>query len=386
MVNLKKEKTTMKLAIGIDVHKGKCTACAAYAGTGEPRERHLDFIEKFNKDFERFHSDGRGMLALHNYLKGHESHILIENSTISHSIYWMLKELGHDTIVAHSTDLVRITKSDRKNDVNDAYELAHYMRRKLIGESEFHESYIPPKDVLMQREICRFSFLDRSDLTDTKRRIRSLLLVRGEPLSMNYDDVMRKDAIKEMLALNDKAITLHVHKAIALKERIVFVDKVLRSMFMDDPVFDIIYSVPGFGVLSAAYVRCMGDDFTRFADGRGYSASIGLIPKQRESNDKGSNCGITRRGDPDLRRIFTQAAFVHVRYADSFIARKYERLRDSGKSHNETIVACANSLARLIHKMVMSNTKYVSDPKELARSREYVRNGDIEDDMDNADS
>ncbi len=77
---------------------------------------------------------------------------------------------------------------------------------------------------------------------------------------------------------------------------------------------------------------------------------------------------------------------MHVRYADSFIARKYERLRDSGKSHNETIVACANSLARLIHKMVMSNTKYVSDPKELARSREYVRNGDIEDDMDNADN
>lgn len=49
-----KEKTTMKLAIGIDVHKDKCTACAAYAGIGEPRERHLDFIEKFNKSFERF--------------------------------------------------------------------------------------------------------------------------------------------------------------------------------------------------------------------------------------------------------------------------------------------------------------------------------------------
>ena len=43
----------MKLAIGIDVHKDKCTACAAYAGIGEPRERHLDFIEKFNKSFER---------------------------------------------------------------------------------------------------------------------------------------------------------------------------------------------------------------------------------------------------------------------------------------------------------------------------------------------
>lgn len=374
----------MKLAIGIDVHKDKCTARAVYAGMGKPRQRHLEFIDRFNSEFERFHPDGRGMLAFHNFVKEHEAYILIENSTKSHDVYWMLRGLGHDIIVAHTTDLTKITKSDRKNDRNDAFELAQYMHRKLLGEVEFHESYIPPKDVLLQREICRFSFMDRAELSDTKRRIRAMLLIRGTSLRREYGDILARDAVKEMLALNDTAVSLHVHKGLALKDRIAFVDKILRNMFTGDDVFDIVYSIPGFGVISAAYVRCMGDDFSRFADGRGYAASIGIIPKQRESNDKGPECGITRRGDPELRRIFTQATFIHIQYADSFIKRKYDRLRKNRKCHNEALIACTNSMARMVHKMVVSGIPYISDPKELAASREYVRNGDIEGDMDKA--
>ena len=45
------------------------------------------------------------------------------------------------------------------------------------------------------------------------------------------------------------------------------IEKPMRSMFLDDPVFEIIFSIPGFGILSAAYVACMGDDFSRFRTG-----------------------------------------------------------------------------------------------------------------------
>ena len=162
--------------------------------------------------------------------------------------------------------------------------------------------------------------------------------------------------------------------------------KILRHEFTGNEVFDIIYSIPGFGILSSAYVTCMGDDFSRFSDGRGYAASIGLTPKQRESNDIGPQCGITRRGDPDLRRIMTMATFVHIHHADSFITRKYERLRKMGKSHNEALVACANSMARMVFKMVISKAPYVCNPKELVSSREYIKNGNVEDDMDSSDN
>jgi len=36
----------MKIAIGIDVHKEKCAACAVYAGKEEPSKKNRDFLDK----------------------------------------------------------------------------------------------------------------------------------------------------------------------------------------------------------------------------------------------------------------------------------------------------------------------------------------------------
>ncbi len=47
----------MKLSIGIDVHKEKCAAYAKFAGKGEPRPTHQEFMDGFNEKFRRFSSD-----------------------------------------------------------------------------------------------------------------------------------------------------------------------------------------------------------------------------------------------------------------------------------------------------------------------------------------
>ena len=70
----------MKLAVGIDVHKEKCVAHVTYCGPNEPKPRQKGFLDRINEEFRRFPSDVRGMTDLARALKGHESHILIENS------------------------------------------------------------------------------------------------------------------------------------------------------------------------------------------------------------------------------------------------------------------------------------------------------------------
>jgi transposase len=374
----------MKLAVGIDVHKAFCVAHATGGSAIKVKPKQQYFIDRFNSQFERFPSDSRGMYNLCQFLKGHEVHILIENSTKSHDIYWMLRGMGMDVTVAHATDLRNITKSMRKNDDNDARELAHYMRRRLLGENEFHESYIPDRDVLIRRELCRSDLNDRTELTKVKLQIRSHLLIRGMDLSKEYSDVTSLGAKDELRRTKDVVILLDVKKADTLQERILFTEKLLRHMFLDDPVFETVYSIPGFGILSAAYVACMGDDFSRFPDGRTYAASVGLIPKQDESADIGKNCGITRRGDAELRRLVCQATFVHVVRTDSFISQKYRRLKAAGKNHNEALVACANSMCRMVWKMVVSGRKYIEDPELLAQARSYVSSGEVELDMEAA--
>lgn len=376
----------MKIAIGIDVHKEKCAAFAVFAGLGEPRPKHTEFLNKFNEDFRRFTSDFKGMNELHDRVRDHDVEILIENSTKSHDVYWMLTQLGLKVTVAHSPDLYRITMSKTKNDDNDARELAGYMRRRMMGENEFQVAHIPTLEVLKMREICRFTLNDRAELSALKCQIRAHLLIRGWKLTKQYDDITSVNALKEIRAFRDPVLLLDSAKAESLKKRIKETEKVMRYMMQDNPVFKVIWSVTGFGILSATYLTCMADDISRFEDGRSFSASMGLTPRMYESADKPHNCGISRRGDAALRKLMCQATFVHVFHTDSFIAEKYRRLKSAGKHHNEAIVACANSMGRMIWKMVAENRLYESAPGDLAKARSEADSEDLFEKMEEMSS
>jgi transposase len=375
----------MRMAIGIDVHKEKCAACAVYAGTGEPPQRHREYLEKFNKDFRRFSSDAAGMKELANRIRDHEAYVLIENSTKSHDVYWMLRNLDVRVTVAHAADLYRITMSKTKNDDNDATELAGYMRRRLHGEVEFAESHIPSQDVLLQRELCRFDLCDRADLSSVKRRIRSHILIRGMKLKREYKDITCAIALAELKATGDHVLCLDAAKAENIKMRQKQTERMIWHSMSKNKMFDIVWSIPGFGILSAAYVTCMADDMKRFEDGRAFAASAGITPKLNESADRPKNCGISRRGDADLRRLLCQATFVHISHADSFITEKYKRLKTRGKHHNEALVACANSMARMIWMMVTEDTKYSADPSVLVKARTLADSYEIEEAMEAAE-
>lgn len=371
----------MKLAVGIDVHKEKCVAHVTHCGLNEPKPKQKEFLDRINEEFRRFPSDVRGLTDLARALKGHEIHILIENSTKSHDVYWILKGLDLDVTVAHATDLKQITMSQRKNDDNDAYKLAHYMRRRLLGEIEFHESHIPSRDVLINRELCRMMLDDKGELSKVKRQIRAHLLIRGVNLSKDYKDICSVKALRELKESRDVILMLDAKRAETLKERLLFQEKTLRHRFADDRVFRSVYSIPGFGILSASYVSCMGDDLSRFQDGRAYAASLGIIPKQDESADKGRECGITRRGDAELRKLMYQATFVHVFHTDSFISEKYRRLKAAGKKHNEALVACTNSMARMVFKLASEGLTYQADPEILNVCRQ-LDHSDVEAEME----
>jgi len=62
--------------------------------------------------------------------------------------------------------------------------------------------------------------------------------------------------------------------------------------------------------------------------------------------------------------------FIHIRHEeDGKIAAKYRRLRNAGKSHNETMIACCNSLLKMLYVMLTEDREFVSDPKILEESR-----------------
>ena len=129
--------------MGLDLSKKSAVIFTVYAGVREIKPAQQKFLDELNKEFRMIHPDLDEFVRLSKAVKDHEVHVLIENSTQTFDVYWMLTNLGLNVTVAQSQDLYRITKSAKKTDSNDSVELANYMRRRLAGEDEFAVCVMP---------------------------------------------------------------------------------------------------------------------------------------------------------------------------------------------------------------------------------------------------
>jgi transposase len=359
----------MKIAIGMDLHKKTAVCYAVYAGDGEPNEKNREFLDDFNREFRTQGSGPEDMARMAAALRGHEAHILIENSTKTYETYWVLTNLGCKAIVAQACGLYRITKSAKKTDRNDSAELAGYMRRYLAGEREFAECLMPPKEWMMRREVCRVVFNEKLHLADLKRRARAHMLLHGIRLSREYSDIFSKKATEEMKGTRDPCLLIFISEARDIKARTDQEAKLIAQMFCGIRMYGLILSIPGFGSISAAYLTAMIIDIGRFRTRNEFTAYFGIVPKMRESAETSRRCATTHRGDEDARRLLCQAAFVHTQTAEnSVVTGMYSRLR--GMSHKEAQAACARKLLTVVWSAVKNDLPYTDDEGLLARAAE----------------
>jgi transposase len=359
----------MKIAIGIDLHKKTAVCYAVYAGAGEPSEKNKEFLERFNKDFRTQGSEPEDMGRIAAALRGHDAHVLIENSTKSYETYWTLTNLGCSVTVAQAQDLYRIIRSVKKTDKNDSIELAGYMRRRLNGEDEFAECLMPPKEWMMRREVCRVVFSEKLHLADLKRRTRAHMLLHGIKLSREYSDIFSKKAMDELKGTKDQCLLIFVSEARSIKSRTDEETKLIWHMFSGLRIYELILSIPGFGRVSAAYMASMIIDIGRFRTCNEFTAYFGIVPRMRESGGVSHRCATTHRGDESARRLLCQAAFVHVNTVeDSVVTRMYNRLKGRGMAHREVQVACARKLLTVVWSVLKNDIPYTDDAGLLARA------------------
>ena len=361
----------MKIAIGIDLHSKKSVAHAVYVDYGEVPERHAKFIRDFNEAFSDFPSTPKWFKKMADTLRKHEAWVLIENSTKTHDVYWYLTNLGMNVIVAQAQDLYRITKSVKKTDRNDAAELAGYMRRRIHGEYEFAECYMPSPEWMTRRELCRGLSAEKDYLANTKRRIRAHLLLHGIKLTTEYTDITCPKALKEMAAFKDAYLMMQIRFADDCRKRVEFNEKVVEQTFSGIPMYELIHSIPGFGVLSAAYFTSLIIDVSRFPNSSSFAASFGVVPKMRASADSNPNCSTTHRGDDLARYLLMFCVLSHVKHApDSVVTKMYRRLVARGKKKREALVAAGRKLLTVVYAVLRDGRMYDADVIELIRSRE----------------
>ncbi len=119
-------------------------------------------------------------------------------------------------------------------------------------------------------------------------------------------------------------------------------------------------AITGVGPQSATAVVATYGDCKQFSDGRQFSASIGLVPRQHTTGDKPLLLGISKRGDKYIRTLLIHGARSVINRIEGKDDRRSRWLQSlvarGGK--NKAAVALANKNARIIWALLSRDECY----------------------------
>lgn len=354
-------------SIGIDTHKTKNVVCALVAGTGEVAEATLSSDPETLIAWIRRHDFPEPILCCY------------ESGPTGFNLARELKAAGFDCVVAATSKLPY--RCDRmKTDRVDAEWLARLLQSRAV-----RSVYIPTPE---QEALCHLSRLRGEvacDLRRAKQRVRSFLLLMGNPYTSTkklwtktfYTWAGRHefDSPADTFALRQKmAEVTHLEQVLDEVEH-----EILAQIAMH-PRLTVLMArlmcIHGIGKVSAFSIVCEVYDFARFSRGSQFASFLGLVPSEYSSGQKVSRGDITKKGNSHLRRILIEAVNTYqrpcalkmpsdplvpevvrdkARKCSERIYHRKQTLIDRGLSTNKVKVALARELAEWIyHIAVMS--------------------------------
>lgn len=121
--------------------------------------------------------------------------------------------------------------------------------------------------------------------------------------------------------------------------------------------------IPGVGPLTATAIVAHVGNATQFKNGRGFSACLGLTPKEHSSGGKQKLLGISKRGNRYIRKLLIQGARVVTRYGllrpDSQApGQLWLRNLSERRGKHIAAVAVANKTARIVWAVLARGEEY----------------------------
>ncbi len=277
---------------------------------------------------------------------------------------WMsrgLKALGHEVIVANAREVQSISKSDRKNDVADAEQLARLGRAdpKLLHPIEHRR-----EDTQRDRALLAV----RDKLVRTRASLvvqaRGLAKGLGERLPKGSTPTLPKRVRKAGLEDLFPGLSSLLEVIEMLGEKIREIDRQIDQLSKHRyPETALLRQVRGVGPITAlAYVLTI-EDPRRFARSRSVGVYLGMRPRQRDSGERSPQLSISKAGDRYLRSLLVECAqYIMTLGPDCDLRRYGERIVERGgrATYQRAIVAVARKLAVLLHSLW--RTAEVYDP------------------------
>lgn len=288
------------------------------------------------------------------------SRIALEVGAHSRWVASLLKEFGHEVIVANPSQVRLIYESNRKADKVDARTLARLARldpsllspvQHRSTESQSHLSLIRSRQALIAA---------RTQLINCTRGIVKSFGERLPACSSASFFEKVADSIPELLR---PALVPLSRQVAILSAQIQAFDREIERI-ADEQFRETIplRRVAGVGALTALTFILTLEDPKRFAKSRDVGCYLGLIPKQSQSGQSSPQLGISKTGDGYLRKLLVGSAqYILGPFGPDTDLRRWglELSRRGGpNAKKRAVVAVARKLAVLLHRLWMDQSEY----------------------------
>lgn len=291
--------------------------------------------------------------------------VVMEACGGAHFMAQQAAKFGH-TAKLIAPHLVRPYVKSNKNDFADAEAICEAATRPTMR-------FVPVKtqaqQALAMLNTTRDSFI--KDRTATVNRIHAALLEVGISLTPGFKSINALTALLEANSLPDpiKKLLIRMHDHFDyLHEQIKSLDKELECQAAEDDLAARLMTIPCVGPITSSALAAELGDGKQFKCGRGYSASIGLVPKQHSTGGKTVLLGISKRGDRNQRRLLIQCARVYLMHLDrqkGVLAEWVRHLIATHHHSNHVVCALANKLARIAWAIAAHHTEFDAGPSAM---------------------
>lgn len=337
--------STSKFFIGIDVSKPYFDVCLMavvdHAKQGLVTAR-FDNTPEGIKRFDKWLSRNKVVLA--------DTLLVIENTGIYHRLLWSYctaKQLPlHIGNAAHIKWSFGITRG--KNDKIDSIRLCNY----AFKEADTLKVTAPLDPVQLQ--------------------LKDLMTARSKLLSQMNST---KTYLRELKNVSDKAVVdllekVHKQAIDGMAASFKLLEKAIKKLVQDSAAiqanYDLLVSVPGIGHLTAVYMICCTNNFTRKINGKQLASYAGVVPFEHSSgiSIKGRN-KVHPMANKELKKMLHLCALTAIQYSPEF-KDYYERKKAEGKNSMSVLNAIRNKIVLRAVAVVNNQRKYVANYQKAA--------------------
>ena len=391
-----------KLIVGIDI--GKRTHVATVLD-----EAGAELGRPFS--FSNTTAGGELLLSRIAGLNSNSSSVVFGLEATGHywlALYSFLNQKGYKVSVInpYQSDAWRkVYLSSTKTDKEDAFLIAD-----IIRFGSFAQTKIADENIVSLRNLSRFRVTLSQQITDTKRRIVTVLDQVFPEFESFFSDSFGKTAMAlleeyptpESLELittgkltnlitklskghfkKDKAeeikqkaqtsfgidfaldsfkleLSLLLRQLDFLDEQITVVEKEIKELMENIPTT--LMTLPGIDTILAAAILSEIGDIKRFQTSSQLVSFAGINPTVHQSGQfTGTKNKMSKKGSPYLRLAIWKASITSVRF-NPILKGYYEQKLKEGKNHMTVIGAVSRKLTGIIFAMMRDNKEFTESP------------------------